>query len=47
MYGVRVLCYVVKFGAGNIINYDDVIHVSCVNVMCLESNRYLTWDCSK
>jgi hypothetical protein len=30
VYGVRVLCYVVKFGAGDIINYDEVIHVSCV-----------------
>jgi len=47
VYGVRVLCYGVRVGAGGIINYEDVIHVSCVKVMCLESNRDLTWVCSR
>ena len=30
MHGVRVLCYGVSVGAGGIINYEDVIHASCV-----------------
>ena len=30
MYGVRVLCYGVRVGGGGIINYEDVIHLSCV-----------------
>ena len=30
MYGVRVLCYGVRVGAGGIVKYKDAIHVSCV-----------------
>jgi len=30
VYGVRVLCYGVRVGAGGIINYEDVIQLSCL-----------------
>ena len=28
MYGVSVLCYGVKIGAGGVVDYEDVVHVS-------------------
>ena len=30
VYGVRVLCSDIRVGAGGIVNYEDVIHISCV-----------------
>ena len=47
VYGASVLCYGVKIGAEGVIDYEDVVHVSCIKCYVFESRRNFTWNCSK